>query len=394
MSGKKPVKSTLLKRLNAWIHLWLGLASGIIVFIVSITGCIYVFEAEIREFVEDWRAVEDRVGVPFIAPSILLDTAESYIDGVPASGLTYSHRFGAAAVGFTERVDGKMSFKVVFLNPYDGHYLGQQTTIGGDHFDFFRFIIDGHRALWLPYDIGRPIVGVATLIFVSLLVTGLVLWWPKRWTQATRDASFKVRWKAKWKRLNYDLHNVLGFYSLVLALILALTGLVWSFSWFDRGVYYLASGGESKPEHHHPHSVVLTERLDSLSHKERLDIAFQQVMDKGMPVQGIYLTPYLADEDDPIDITVYHQKGKWYDHSEYFFDRYTLAELEHPGSAYRGANLAEKVSMLNYDIHIGSVGGILGKIIAFLASLTCASLPITGFFVWWNKKKKSKRQKT
>lgn len=42
----------------AWLHLWLGLASGIVVVIVSLTGCIYVFEGEIKDFIEDWRFVQ------------------------------------------------------------------------------------------------------------------------------------------------------------------------------------------------------------------------------------------------------------------------------------------------------------------------------------------------
>ncbi|ULT28809.1 PepSY domain-containing protein [Sphingobacterium sp. E70] len=53
-----------------------------------------------------------------------------------------------------------------------------------------------------------------------------MLWWPKRWTKTTRKASFTVRWKAKFKRFNYDIHNVFGFYSLILCFILGMTGLI------------------------------------------------------------------------------------------------------------------------------------------------------------------------
>src|SRR5690606_29997733 len=157
------------------------------------------------------------------------------------TGLTYSHSTGAAAIGYGGMVDGKRTFSVIFMNPYTAEFLKKQTPIGGGEFDFFRFIIDGHRALWLPYNIGRPFSGVGTLIFVVLLITGLVMWWPRRWNKAHRDQSFKIRWKASFKRVNYDLHNVLGFYSLVFALILGLTGLVWSFTWFDRALYYVTS---------------------------------------------------------------------------------------------------------------------------------------------------------
>ena len=50
----------------------------------------------------------------------------------------------------------------------------------------------------------------------------------------------------------------------------------------------------------------------------------------------------------------------------------------------RGETLLE----MNYDIQVGAIGGITGKIIAFIISCICASLPVTGFLVWWNKGRK------
>ncbi|MGO3164632.1 MAG: PepSY domain-containing protein, partial [Sphingobacteriaceae bacterium] len=90
----------------------------------------------------------------------------------------------------------------------------------------------------------------------------------------------------------------------------------------------------------------------------------------------------------PIDITVYHQQGSWYDHSEYFYDRYTLEPLQMENSSFKESNLATRLSMMNYDIHVGAVGGLPGKVFAFLVSLVCASLPISGFLLWWQKGKK------
>ncbi len=143
--------------------------------------------------------------------------------------MTYGSKKGAAAVGYSYFKDDKQYFSVVFLNPYTGAFIKKQQPIGGNEFNFFQFIIDGHRSLWLPYTIGRPIVGICTLIFIILLFTGLIMWWPKKWNKTNLNNSFKVKWNAKFKQLNYDLHNVVGFYALVFSFILAVTGLVWSF---------------------------------------------------------------------------------------------------------------------------------------------------------------------
>lgn len=383
MKREKIRKSTF-RRINDWLHLWLGLVSGIVVFMVSLTGCFYAFQQEIKDVLEPWRFVEAQ-DKPYVPPSVLLDTAARYMPGVQPTGLTYSHAEGAAAVGYLMEEAGNSRFSVVFMNPYTGVFLKQQTTLGGDEFDFFQFVIDGHRALWLPYDIGRPIVGVFTLIFVLLLISGLVMWWPKKWNKANKDKSFKIRWRGKFKRVNYDLHNVLGFYSLIFALILAVTGLVWSFSWFEKAIYFVTSAGMIKQAHTHPHSDVQQKENAWEGDMSPLDKAWYLTLEKDQQVEGMYMTPILHDEDDPIEVLVYHDRGTFYNHNEYFYDRYSLQPLEQDGSIYRTASVADKLSHMNYDIHIGAIGGFPGKLFAFLISLLCASLPVTGFLVWFNK---------
>ncbi|KAA3439935.1 PepSY-associated TM helix domain-containing protein [Rufibacter hautae] len=391
MKSKKSSNPSLLRRLNDWLHLWLGLASGIVVFIVSITGCFYAFQQEIKDALEPWRFVEAQEKA-FVPPSQLLDTALAYMPGVKPTGLTYSNREEAAAVGFSSFANGERSFTAVFLNPYTGEFLQKQKSIGKGEFDFFRFIIDGHRALWLPYDIGRPIVGVCTLIFLVLLVTGLVMWWPRRWNKSNRDKSFKIKWNGSFKRVNYDLHNVLGFYSLLLALALGITGLVWSFKWFEEGLYYVTSGGKELPEHHHPHSDTTQVALLANNPVSALDRAWYKTIAVEPDAQGFYMTPILEDKDDALEIIAYQDHGSWYNRNEYYYDQYTLKLFRVQGDRYEEAGFADKLSLLNYDLHIGAVWGLPGKILAFCISLICASLPITGFLVWWNKKKKTKKK--
>ncbi|SJN47774.1 PepSY domain-containing protein [Sphingobacterium sp. JB170] len=390
MSGKTKKKNKgLFRRISDWLHLWLGLSSGAIVFIVSITGCFYAFQQEIKDALEPWRFVQVQSG-GFVPPSLLLDTASKYMPDARPTGLTYSNEQGAAAIGYSGMENGKRTFSVVFMDPYTGSFLKKQQTIGTGEFDFFRFIIDGHRALWLPYEIGRPIVGVATLIFLALLITGMIMWWPKKWNRTARGKSFKIKWSGRFKRLNYDLHNVLGFYSLLFALALAVTGLVWSFAWFDKGLYFIASMGEHKQEHHHPHS--------DISQKDRLwsgpmtplDSAWYATIKQVDKIGGMYMTPILQDEDDSYEILIYHNEGSYYNQSAYFYDRYTLEPLEMNGSKFNESKFADRLTMMNYDIHVGSILGLPGKVFAFLISLICASLPITGFLVWWNKRKKAK----
>ncbi|EMR01000.1 PepSY-associated TM helix domain-containing protein [Cesiribacter andamanensis] len=382
MKRRQKTKKSAIRRINDWLHLWLGLGSGIIVFIVSITGCLYAFEEEIKDALEPWRFVEAQA-MPFVPPSQLLDTARLYMPGQTPTGLTYSNREGAAAVGYFGSENGKRTFTAIFMNPYTGQFLQKQQTLGGDGFDFFRFVIDGHRALWLPYEIGRPIVGIGTLVFVVLLVTGLVMWWPKRAKKSEYRKSFTIKWRGSFKRVNYDLHNVLGFYSLLLALALGITGLVWSFAWFADALYFATSGGQSRPEHSHPHSDPSKAGVLPADSISVLDKAWYLTLAQEPRAQGFYLEPVPAEADDPIEIIAYQDKGSWYNRNEYYYDQYSLEPLRMQGDRYAQASLADQLMMLNYDIHIGAVGGFPGKLLAFFISLICASLPVTGFLVWW-----------
>ena len=94
-----------------------------------------------------------------------------------------------------------------------------------------------------------------------------------------------------------------------------------------------------------------------------------------------------------IDITAYPNKGQFYNSVSYTFDKHTLKELKRRDAysiAYQDASFGQKLCRMNYDIHIGSIWGFLGKVLAFLSSLIGASLPVTGFLVWYNRKFKKK----
>lgn len=443
--NKKKSKKSLFKRVMAWLHLWLGLASGIIVVIVSLTGCIYVFESEIKDFIEDWRFVKPQEQA-FLLPSQLITIADKTMKGKHATSVTFGGKEDAAIVGyFTEKKgnkdrEGKAEhkrgegkgrnqkdaaksdnergkekgkgkdkekgkeekskrrrggiFTSVYMNPYTGEVLNIKSVSRSESPDFFRFILNGHRALWLPYDIGRPIVGVAVLIFVFLLISGIVLWWPTKWIKSIRDKSFKIKLSASFKRLNYDLHNVLGFYSMIFLLFISMTGLVWSFGWWSKSLYWVTSGGKPLTENREsPKSDTTIVKAFNVT---TVDKVLLNLSKQNPQAAGILIT--VPDKPaDAIGAFVYKQKHTFYNMDRYSFDQQTLKEIsiKTPFSGkYIEANIPDKIRRMNYDIHVGSVLGLTGKFLAFFASLISASLPITGFIIWWGKQKFGKKSPT
>ncbi|WP_315817283.1 PepSY-associated TM helix domain-containing protein [Paraflavitalea speifideaquila] len=112
---------------------------------------------------------------------------------------------------------------------------------------------------------------------------------------------------------------------------------------------------------------------------------------------SITLFPDTAKAASAIAITIYPTAGKYYDTRSFSFDQHTGQLLKGNklyAEGYEAAGFGAKLRRLNYDIHVGSILGFPGKVIAFFAALTGASLPITGFLVWRGKRKKKTKKTT
>lgn len=399
--AKKKRKDSVFTRVNKWLHLWLGLVSGVIVLIVCLTGCIWVFNEEINNLLEPETKVE-RQEKPVITPAQLSAiVARDYPDKLPSYA---TYRQGRTInLNLKDKVENKEKGKrggrrgggtTLKINPYTGEIVAQEVRKKGET-DFFRFILNGHRFLWMPYEIGRPIVNYGTMVFVVLLITGLIWWYPKKWNKSTTDKSFKIKWGASFKRVNLDLHNVLGFYSLLFLLAIALTGMVYGIKWYSEGLYWVTSGGDQLAEYKRLESDSLQAKKFYTPEKA-MDLAWNKVIARHPKSEGFYYNfPDTAEAKATIGITVYPTAGQFYNSKGYTFDQHTLQELkrEDPYSVdYAQANAAVKLRKMNYDIHVGSILGFPGKVLAFLAALIGASLPITGFLIWYGRKFKKKKQ--
>jgi len=76
-----------------------------------------------------------------------------------------------------------------------------------------------------------------------------------------------------------------------------------------------------------------------------------------------------------------------------YYDQHTLKEIpvDHVYGRFPEAKAADKLLRMNYDIHTGAILGLPGKILAFFASLICASLPVTGVYIWWGRRNKIRK---
>lgn len=363
------------------LHLWLGFASGLVVFIVSLTGAIFVFQDDIRDLTEPWRRVEAQ-NTAMLLPSRLQAAALAAHPGIKAAD-TWTTYFGperSATVFFTDKAGAPI---MVSLNPYTGQVL-HETDL---RTHFFSIIQEIHMHLLLPEAIARWVVGLSISIFVVMLLTGLVLWWPRR--KQERKQRLTIKWGARWRRVNYDLHNVLGFYAASIGLILALTGLFMIFPWMLESSMFVINGGPVDPKEKISATVDTLQTVPAAA-QPLPDVVYRTARRLSPRAEMILMGP-VGTGKAPVYCWTYGKALHYYHRDEYAFHPVSGAVLQFLPHARKSA--ATRFSDMNYDLHVGQILGFGGKIVAFLASLVSASLPVTGTIIWWGRRNKTKKPK-
>jgi uncharacterized iron-regulated membrane protein len=412
-----------MKRLFRNIHLYLALAAGLVIMNSCITGAIMVFEDEIdlaihkeRYFVAPagQRLPLERLSqvaakaVPkgkfaaikvFSDPkrsvelSFVVPEKESKDAGKGAGnekagesgkpGDNERGRNGADASaknGKKESADKKKGGKpgvFVYVNPYTGKVL----DVYNKRQSFFFTVERLHR--WLlggPASIGKVIVGLSTLSFLIITITGIVLWWPKNKKILLQRLKFKT--SGSFKRLNHDLHVVSGFYSSIFLLIIIVSGLIMAYTWANKSIFTLT---KSSPESSEPPASVFQAGVKAISYdaaiaalNSKLAQAEYFMLRAPKDSTGVYAISLLPEK--AIEIAV----------DTYYIDQYTgklSGQL-----LFKDKNTGQMIRSYVKPIHTGAIYGIPSKLFNFILALLTFSFPITGVIMWLNRIKKKKKK--
>lgn len=365
------------------VHLWLGIASAIVLFLVCLSGTVYTFRHEIEELAEPEKyriAAVDGQQKPVVE---LIAATEDFTKGKVSRVSFYDDASKPYELQVSKSKEDKRG-ETFYVNPYSNEVIGSGK---GPTTEFFMFIFKMHRWLLLDQEIGRPIVGTATLIFVILTLTGLFLWIPKKikgWKSF--KSGFRIKFSANWKRINHDLHNVLGFYTFLIVLIMALTGLCWSFEWYKDGLSNVLGakvfGGrdERKPE-----STPADGKEISLA--EALKIAKKELPYTGMTTISLPKGPTGAYEVTKRNEHLLNRSAT----DKVVIDKYSGKVIQ--TKLFADQSTGQKIASQIKAIHLGEIYGTFSKIIYFISCLIATSLPVTGIIIWINKlRKKSKKE--
>ena len=217
-----------------WVHLAAGLLAGLVILVMALTGVVMSYE---RQILEANTGVTVKQGGTVQGPEALL---AAHKDARPApTGLTYANDPAKPAVVQFGRG------KSVYVDPYSGASLGEGNVRLKK---FFAWNLSVHR--WLSLEganrnLCGNITGIANLVFLFLVVSGLWLWFPKRWTKNGLKAITRIQWRMKGRARDWNWHNVFGFWACVPLFLIVVTGAMMSYSWASNLIYLAV--GETPP---------------------------------------------------------------------------------------------------------------------------------------------------
>lgn len=227
------------KRLFFWLHLIAGIVCGLVIAVLATTGAIYAFQGEIqavaRRDVARVTPGESRVPLDDLMSAV----RKGNPDAQPAGLVVYADPAAATQVMMGREKPS------LYANPYTGELKPDSAEkLAG----FFSFTLRLHRWLAIGGEnraIGGAITGACSAAFLFLSLSGLYLWWPRAWKWRTLKPSTWFIKGAKGKVRDWNWHNVFGFWSLPLLIVLSATGMMMSYRWASNLLYLVA--GETPP---------------------------------------------------------------------------------------------------------------------------------------------------
>ncbi len=392
-----------MKKIFAKIHLWLSLPLGIVLTVVCLSGAVLVFEGEIT------RALHPelyRVAAPADARPLRPSQLAGRIGGqMPDSLHLVSLQLSARSDEPCMAAFRETGRKQLSVDPYTGNVNGWVESPA-----FFGTVRKLHRWLLDPppskgeKSVGKAIVGVSTLALVLILVSGLILWIPRS-RKALRNR-LKVSYSDGRRRFWHDSHVTLGFYATLLLLVMALTGLTWSFGWYRTAAYALFGGpqqtvaAQEKPSrkadsgnrHERERSGERTAgreqgKRPAETEARPFDYA---VWDEVLEQLTAHCTAYKTIVLTQTEAQVARQSAMRRIDCATFDPRSgRLAEITRNEETPR----QQRLRGWFYAFHTGTWGGIWTKILYFLAALIGATLPLTGYYLWWKRYSNKKNRK-
>jgi uncharacterized iron-regulated membrane protein len=350
------------RKISIVVHRYVGLAAAAFLVVSGLTGSILAFESEFDRWTHPslWRVAPESSR---LSEQTLADLVVREMTSPESTAKIELIEFGGnRGAQVFDLADGRR----VFVNPYRGSILGVRNA-GPSASDKFFFTVRQLHIRLLAGIWGRWIVEIASGALLLLIPTGIYLWWDRK--------RANVKWKASWRRVNWDLHNVLGLYGFAVMVILAGSGLLISFP----GPLYFVTGSAPQMVEALPRSTP-PENPSANFHEPELD-KFMLAAESALPGSVAIRIQLPRGPRSPVQLQT--RGSETSSPNTVYLDRYDGHILRVDDSNKRSPAL--RAFRTNQAVHTGTIWGLASKIVVSLSSLMLAASVITGFIVWWRK---------
>ena len=359
-----------LRKIFFWLHLTAGVTAGLVILLMSVTGVLLAFERQVVAFAQrDLRAsTADASRQPLPLARLVAAAAGKVPDIKPSNVVVRSDLSAPVTVAFGRE-------RTLFVNPYTGVVLGEGAVGVRGFFEANRNL---HR--WLAMkgegrERGKAITGASNLTFLFIVLSGLVIWIPRRRTRTgfRNAALFRRGLRGRARDLNW--HHVLGIWAFLPLAAIVFSGVVISYPWATRLVY--RAFGSTPPNPQQPGGersgggkldLTLLDAVATAARSEASRVAPQwQSLSIRLPLSA----------KGPLAVALDEGNGARPDlRSQLLIDPKTARLVEH--KTYGQQEGGQKARSWLRWIHTGEAGGIAGQTVAMLASAAAVVLVYTG----------------
>jgi len=380
----------LLHKIIFWSHLTAGVSAGLVIFSMSLTGVVLMYEPQITEYVErNVRRVEpppDNKRLTYA--DLIAKVRAANPEARPAMILIKSDP--AASVAINLGCDN-----TAYVNPYSGELLGGTSATR----EFMRSVVDWHR--WLGTEgegraTSRSITGACNLAFLWLALTGVYRWWPRSWIWRALKTSLLFNARLRGKARDWNWHNVIGFWCSTVPIVLTVTASVMSYPWANDLLYTL-TGSEPPRRTEGPASAEQTPRArkargdgQTTTSPASFDVLLARAQ-KQVPGWVTIMLRLPARSDGPVTALI---QGTDAFHP---FQRSQLTLHRASGDVlkwepYANNSAGRKLRTWVRALHTGEAFGFPGQTVAGIASLGGCFLVWTGLAMAWRRFRSWRRE--
>ena len=393
------------------IHFILGLTAGLVLLVVGTSGAILSFEKEILKAI---NKDSYEVSVPNSAKLSTKELLEKFQVKMPdtkVSSISFSSEPEDSTVLNVTSKENRKGINY-YINPYTAEIL--PDIVGRD---FFSFNLRLHR--WLAFsgdarEVGKQAVAISTVALIILAISGVIIYWGR--IKRAFFKSFTFTTKHHGRAFLSTMHSAVGMWVLPFYLLASLTGLYWSYGWYNDMLYKIAGvekpqrmqqqakpEGQAESEKPEGEKAQRTENKAEKPEGEKVRVPKQEKSNFDEYQKAVDMFNVFVQKDYSKVTLRFPQKGSVYSFSylDTNPDHYRASNsleldvnswqlLKH--ERYEDKPLNEQLMRSILPLHTGEYFGIIGQIGMFIASAAMSLFTITGFMLYFNRTRKKKKK--